>query len=217
MKGYVGSLVDLPESVEMANRCIASCRAFGVDAEIVPATPKHESKKELQRMKLAVGHFDKSFSNPAAVLGNFCTMYRTWQKIFHSDKPGIVFEHDAVMIAQLPDLTGKGHIINLGKPSYGNFKSKNKPGVYPMFSKNGGYIPGAHAYYVTVQGAQQLIAKARKIGAAPCDLFLCKKNFPQIKELYPWVAEARDEFSTIQLEKGCKAKHNYNDNYKILT
>lgn len=85
-----------------------------------------------------------------------------------------------------------------------------------MFSKTGGYIPGAHGYYLTPKGAQQLVDKAKQTGAAPCDLYLNNRAFPNIKELYPWVVEAWDEFSTIQNEKGCLAKHNYNEDYKLL-
>ena len=161
--------------------------------------------------------YDQSYSNVGAVFGNFVTQYRIWKKIVDSQEPGIVLEHDAVFTGTVPDLVGKGDIINIGKPSYGKFRTQTKPGVYPMFSKTGGYIPGAHGYYLTPTGAKQLIEKTRSIGASPCDLFLNKGVFPDIKELYPWVVEARDEFSTIQNEKGCLAKHNYNEQYKILT
>jgi hypothetical protein len=47
-------------------------------------------------------------------------------------------------------------------------------------------------------------------------LFINKTNFPDIKELYPWVVEAKDGFTTIQKAKGCTAKHNYNKDFKIL-
>ena len=85
-----------------------------------------------------------------------------------------------------------------------------------MFSKPGGYIPGAHGYYLTPKGARQLITTAKRVGATPCDLFLNKTNFPNIMELYPWPIEADDSFTTIQKEKGCKAKHNYDNDFKVL-
>ena len=116
--------------------------------------------------------YKRTESNRAAVMGNFVTQYRIWCKILESGEPGIVLEHDAVFVAPIPDLTGKGEIINIGKPSYGGFKKQSTSGVYPMFSKPGGYIPGAHAYYVTPNGAKELITKAKQYGASPCDLFL---------------------------------------------
>lgn len=219
MKGYVVTLKNLPGSVKVAKRCIKSAEQFSVEATMFPAANKDNSLEELKKEQLIVANYDTSFSNVGAVMGNFVTQYRIWTEIFYSEEPGIVLEHDAVFVAPVPDLTGKGDIINLGKPSYGNFRKQSKPGVYPMFSKPGGYIPGAHGYYVTKEGAHSLILKARKLGASPCDIFLNKKNFPNIKELYPWVIEAHDSFSTIQNEKGCKAKHNYGPgkSFKVLT
>lgn len=216
MKGYVVTIMSLPDSVKVAERCIETGKQFNIDIEMVPAITKENSFDELKNEGLKMAKYDKSFSNVGAVMGNFVTQYRIWNMIIKSGEPGIVFEHDAVVVAAIPDLESKGDIINLAKPSYGRFNTKNKPGVYPMFSKNGGYIPGAHSYYVTPKGAAQLINVAKKKGASPCDIFLNRTNFPGIMEVYPWPAEAHDSFSTIQNEKGCKAKHNYNKDYKLL-
>lgn len=216
MKGYVVTLINLPESVAMAERCIESGKRFGVDVELSKAVWKDIAMAELKREGLFKSKYDESWSNNAAVVGNFVAQYRVWNKIVASDEPGIVLEHDAVFTNTVPDLTNKGDIINIGKPSYGQFRSKTQQGVYPMFSKVGGYIPGAHGYYLTPHGAEQLIAKAKSDGAAPCDLYLNKTAFPDIKEIYPWVVEAKDEFTTIQVRKGCIAKHNFDNNYKII-
>ena len=216
MKGYVVTLMNLPESVAVANRCKDTGKQFGVDVEIFPAVFKDVALEELEKEGLELSTWDESFSNVGAVVGNFVTQYRIWKTIAESKEPGIVLEHDAVFTAAVPDLNGKGDIINLGKASYGNYRTKNKAGVYPLFSKPGNYIPGAHGYYLTSTGAQQFIDKAKSLGATPCDLFINKTNFPNIKEIWPWMIEARDSFSTIQKEKGCKAKHNYNNKFKIL-
>jgi len=217
MKGYVGALIQIPESLDVALRCIKTGMDFDVEVVVEPAVYKDIAMSQLEYHKLKLSKWDESFSNVGAVVGNFITQYRCWEKIVASEEPGIVLEHDAVFVAPIPDLTGKGDIINLGKPSFGRYSKKDNPGVYPMFSKsNGLYAPGAHGYYVTPIGAQQLIDKAKQIGATPCDMFLSNKNFPDIKELYPWPIEAQDTFSTIQKEKGCKAKHNFNDSYKVI-
>lgn len=216
MKGYVVTLLNLVESVNVANRCVESGKAVGVDVEIFPATYKDNSKAELKSLGLKINKFDNSYSNEDAVLGNFVSQYKIWNKIVESGEPGIVLEHDAVFTRKLPKM--KGDIINLGKPSFGRYneKKEDEKGIFPMFSKRGGYIPGAHCYYLTPQGAKQLIKKAKQIGAGPCDLFLNTRNFPDIKEVYPWCAEVVETFSTIQKEKGCLAKHHYNKDYKIL-
>lgn len=216
MKGYVVTLMNLPESIKMAERCIESGKQFGVDVEISEAVWKDIAMSELKKEGLSKARYDESWSNNDAVIGNFVAQYRVWNKIVNSNEAGIVLEHDAVFTNVVPALAGRGDIINIGKPSYGQFRSKVQQGIYPMFSKTGGYIPGAHGYYLTPHGAQQLITKAKENGAAPCDLYLNNKTFPNIKEIYPWVVEARDEFTTIQIRKGCIAKHNFDNNYKII-
>ena len=215
MKGYVVTLMNIPESVKVAERCQASGEQFGVDVELFPAVYKDVALDELEKEGIKLSSWDESFSNVGAVVGNFVTQYRIWKTIVESGEAGIVLEHDAVFTAPVPSL-GSNNIVNLGKPSYGHFISQPSAGIYPMFSKQGGYIPGAHGYYLTPDGAQEFINKAKETGAAPCDLFINKTNFPNIKELFPWVIEAKDEFTTIQKARGCTAKHNYNKDFKIL-
>lgn len=232
MKGYVVTLIDMPQSVSVAKRCCESAKKYGIEVEMFPAVDKNSSVSQMELEGLSwiagenkkkylppSGGFD-TYSNTGAVLGNFISQYRIWKIIRDSGESGIVLEHDAVFIDALPDLAGKGDIINIGIPSYGSYKQQKKPGVYPMFSKPGGYIPGAHGYYVTNQGAQQLVEKAGEIGAAPVDIFLNKRVFPEIKELWPQIVEAQDTFTTIQIQKGCEAKRSYRKlgkDYQILT
>ena len=228
MKGYVVAIMSMPESVKIAERCVESGKQFNIDVEIFPAVFKDVAMDELAKEGLTIATTDSegktlptynhTESDRGAVIGNFISQYRVWHKIIDSGEPGIVLEHDAVFVGPVPDLTGKGDIINIGLPSYGGFKTKTESGVYSMFSKPGGYIPGAHGYYVTADGAGLLISKAKSLGASPCDLYLNNKIFPDIKEIWPQVVEAQDEFTTIQNEVGCAAKHNYrnNKNYRII-
>ena len=52
-----------------------------------------------------------------------------------------------------------------------------------------------------------LIDQAR-MEARPTDVFLNVNTFPFLEEHDPWPVEARDSFTTIQSEIGCRAKHN---------
>lgn len=218
MKAYVVTLLNIEKSVNVANRCVQSGKKYGIEVELFPAVYKDVAFEEMQQEQLQLAKFDQSYSCIEAVVGNFVAQYRIWKKVSKANEPAIVLEHDAVFISPIPTLVGLGDIINLGKPSYGKFNTpaNNIPGVYPMFSKDGGYIPGAHGYYITPAGANGLVTKAKQLGVSPCDIFLNNKNFPEIKECYPWPIEAHDSFTTIQTEKGCKAKHNYNKEYQIL-
>ena len=47
-------------------------------------------------------------------------------------------------------------------------------------------------------------------------VFLNINTFPFLEEHYPWPVEARDSFTTIQSEMGCRAKHNFNEEYEII-
>ena len=101
---------------------------------------------------------------------------------------------------------------NLGQPSYGAYRTPDTLGINRLTSK--AYFPGAHAYLVNPEGARLLISLA-KVHACPTDLYLNLKVFDWLTEYYPWVAEARDTFSTIQNFVGCKAKHGYNSDYTL--
>jgi hypothetical protein len=52
--------------------------------------------------------------------------------------------------------------------------------------------------------------------AKPTDVYLNLDTFPWLQEYYPFVAEAQDSFTTIQVEEGCLAKHNWKEGYEII-
>ena len=104
------------------------------------------------------------------------------------------------------------YVCNFGKPSYGNWITPKTLGVNPLTSKK--YFPGAHAYGVKPEGAKQLVYEATSSGK-PTDVYLHTDTFSWLQEYYPWPAEARDNFTTIQNVNGCLAKHNYNEDYEI--
>ena len=103
-------------------------------------------------------------------------------------------------------------ILNLGKPSYGKFNTPTFIGYGSLVSKP--YFPGAHAYRITPKGAADLINEAQ-FSAGPTDIYIHSSKFT-LGEYYPWVAEARDSFTTIQRKEGCYAKHNYGETYEII-
>ena len=121
-------------------------------------------------------------------------------------------EHDAVFVDFIPKVI-QGHIVNLGRPSYGDFQIPNFVGENKLFSKN--YMPGAHAYYITPIGAEVLMDHLEHAG--PTDVYMHKGRFGKtLHEIYPWPLEVKENFTTIQKEMGCYAKHQYNHEYKII-
>ncbi len=215
MKAYIVTLWNLPESVAVAERASDSAVAHGLEPVFWPGVWRDVALQELTNEGLAMGAFDESWSVTAAAMGNFVAQYRIWKEIAHGE-PGLILEHDSVVVAALPDLAGRGDIITLAKPSFGKLRNPREAGFYPLFS-SGDKIPGAHGYYLTPTGAATLISIAKRRGAIPVDKFICPQRF-HITEYFPWPIEAHDTFTTIQKVKGCLSKHNYGKgkDYRIL-
>ena len=215
MRGFVVTLKDNPDSVEVAERCIVSGLEHGFGIEMWPATPADEARAVLEDVQLEVASWDQQYSNPEAVLGNFCSQFGLWDLISTMTEPVLICEHDAVLTGELDDVSFR-YVLQVGRPSYGNYNQARKPGVYRLFSKDGGYFPGAHAYIVTPEGGKELVEGARKFGAQPVDMFLSLRHFPWLEELYPWIARVEETFSTIQKKRGCRAKHQYSSTYRFV-
>lgn len=213
MKAYIVTLENIPDSVRVARDCAVSCMNFGIEPESRPGVWRNDAQRQMEVEGLKKGTFDETWSNTDAAMGNFVAQYRIWKEIERGEG-ALILEHDAVVVAPIPDLTGHGDIITLGKPSFGKLRKPLNPGFYPLFS-SGDKIPGAHGYYLTPAGASALVSMAKRKGAIPVDKFICPQRF-HITEYYPWPIEAHDSFTTIQKVKGCLSKHNYGPDYKIL-
>ncbi len=213
MKAYIVALANIPESMQVAQRCVESCNKFGIVPRIWPGVWRDDAMRELEAEGLRKGTFDETWSNTDAAMGNFVAQYRIWKDI-ERNGAAIIMEHDSVVVAPIPDPKGRGDIINYGKPSFGKLRQQRHSGFFNLFS-TGDKIPGAHGYYVTPAGATALISMAKRKGAIPVDKFICPQRF-SITEYFPWPIEAHDSFTTIQKVKGCLSKHNYGPDFKIL-
>ena len=98
MKGYVVTLMNLPESVGVAERCKESGKQFGVEVELFPAIWKDDALVELEKEGLKMSKQDESFSNNGAVVENYITQYRILKTILESNEPDIVLEQAAVLL-----------------------------------------------------------------------------------------------------------------------
>src|SRR6478752_496839 len=174
MKAYIVTLFHLPASVGVAHRCRDSCTAFGLEPVLWDGVWRDEAQYEMAVEGLKKGTFDETWSNTDAALRNFVAQFRIWQEIAHGD-PGIILEHDSVVVAPIPQLDGHGDIITLAKPSFGKLRQPANPGFYPLFS-SGDKIPGAHGYYLTPTGAATLVNMAKRKGAIPVDKFICPQR-----------------------------------------
>ncbi len=213
MKMFVITIEDHELSNKYAERCIESAKKFGHTVEKWKAvTPKHEPFSLLKQEGISPLGFEEEYSRLENCISAFLSHYSLWKKCIELNENILVLEHDAYFNDAVPDVPFQD-ICNFGQPSYGKFITPPNLGLNPLTSKR--YLPGAHAYGVTPNGSNLLVQQS-KLHARPTDLFIRLETFTRIQEYYPWPVEARDAFSTIQNERGCLAKHRYNEDYKLL-
>jgi hypothetical protein len=218
MKSYVICIQSNKHSVEAAERCIESGKKFGYTIEKHNAyCPDDDPHKIFEEEGLPVSEFkiDARFSRLEPCMCGFLSHRSLWIKAFKENQQILILEHDAIFTDKIPLNVGFDGVLSFGRPSYGQYRKAKKPGVYKMFSKVGGYMPGAHAYVVSPRGARKLLHRASE-KPGPTDLFLNKHDFPFICEYYPWPVMADDKVSTIQHDIGCIAKHNYKKGIDIV-
>ena len=213
MRMFVITIMENERSVQVADRCVKSGQVFGYKIEKHPAySPQNcNVNQELDNLNYDRSGFIEKYSRPENCIAGFLSHHSLWMKCLELNEPIVIFEHDAVVTNDIPNLV-LFDILNLGKPSYGKFNTPTFIGYGSLVSKP--YFPGAHAYRITPKGAAELINEAQ-FSAGPTDIYIHSSKFT-LGEYYPWVAEAKDSFTTIQRKEGCYAKHNYGETYEIL-
>ena len=213
MKAYVIYIDKYPESKESALKCVESGSKFGVDVELHLGYDADKHPLEVaEEIGIPTGNFIEKFSRHENCVAAFLSHHSLWMKAIKDNEEVLVLEHDAIFIDKVPRVPYKG-LLSLGAPSYGKFITPPNIGVNKLVSKQ--YLPGAHAYMVKPSAAKVLVDQARGY-ACPTDLFLRNDLFDFVEEYYPWPVLARDNFTTIQREAGCSAKHRYGESYQIL-
>lgn len=214
MKSFVITIKDNPQSMQVAERCIESGKKFGIEiSKFYATTPSDDPRKILENNDIPTSPFYEKYSRPENCMAAFCSHHRIWQYSAYQGEEVQIFEHDAVIVSEIPQFIDYAGCISFGKPSYGKFKTPASLGVNRLTSK--GYFPGAHAYRMKPNFAKHALSMARE-KAKPTDLFFNLDTFPDLQEYYPWPVEVRETFTTIQKTEGCLAKHAYNDKYQII-
>ena len=214
MKAFVITIKDHARSEASANRCIKSGLKNGITIEkFYAVTPKDKPKKMFKEKGYPLENFTEQFSKSENTTATFLSHLSLWQKSVDLNENVVIFEHDAVIYDIVPAEVNFDGCMTFSKPSYGKWVQPMHIGPGPLVQKS--YFGGAHGYVVSPSGAKKLIEKA-KTNAGPADIYLNINIFPWIQEYYPWACEARDSFSTIQRERGCLAKHNYNEAYELI-
>ena len=213
MKAYVITIRGNINSVQSANKCIDSGKLHGLKIEKFSAiTPADNPVELLKTRGISPIQFDEKYSRNENCIAAFLSHYALWEACSKGTENFVIFEHDAIMVDRIPPAL-PNYVMNLGHPSYGKWNTPAQLGINPLTTKR--YFPGAHAYMVTPQGGRLLVENA-PMYAKPTDVYLNIDTFPWLQEWYPFIAEARDTFITIQVEAGCRAKHNWKEGYEII-
>jgi hypothetical protein len=215
VKAFVITIVDNKHSTSLANRCIESCGKHGLDVEIFPATtPRSDNFQELiEESGLDPNNFDNEWSRQDNAIACFLSHSRLWKHCVEINEDVLILEHDALMTSRLPPTLKVDKCCTLGKPSYGKYDAPITLGVGPLKQKP--YFGGAHSYVVTPRGAKELLEEIPNKSKIP-DIYMNLEDFPWLQEYYPWLFIVKDSFSMTQKERGCVAKHNYDNGFKIL-
>ena len=120
----------------------------------------------------------------------FMSHYRLWQKCVESGEQILVLEHDAEFTQKLPsDIDpGRFNIVGINDPRGATRKSREfyntvvygKDDIQSVPQIDAWNVPqglaGNSAYIIKPQGAKDLIAKVKEIGAWPNDALMCYQN-----------------------------------------
>jgi GR25 family glycosyltransferase involved in LPS biosynthesis len=214
MQAFVITLMENHKSIKSSNKTIETAEKHGLKVKQFRAiTPKDNPNAMMKERGIATGAFHEEFSRLANCKAAFMSHYSLWEWSVQTNEAVIIFEHDAIIMAPIPNITFD-KCITFSKPSYGKYETPTVLGTQPLTQKP--YFGGAHGYAVSPEGAQLLMDKAIS-HAAPTDVFLNLQNFPWLQEYYPWVCMAADRFTTIQKTNGCLAKHNFSrGDYEII-
>lgn len=205
--------IPIPESEQCAARCVSSAKKFDINVELFRGfTPEDYPIQMAEDLDIPLNKFQEKYSRYENCVAAFLSHRRLWEFSAQNKEEVLIFEHDAVVTDNIPDVPYRG-VLSYGHPSYGKWVTPSTIGVNKLVSKQ--YLPGAHAYRLKPEAAKVLLETART-HAGPTDLYIRNELFDFVEEYYPWPVVVRESFSTIQNETGCQAKHGYGEGYQLL-
>lgn len=216
MKAFIITVKQIPQSVDCGERALRSAQKHNLEAFIHQGVYRDESRLEAKKRNLKINLIDKNnSSNHEALIGCFLSHLTLWEKCLQLQEPILIMEHDCIVKDNIPNIPDKWNIVNLGKPSYNKLKKPKKRYLWQTIINSQiiikhysmSHLPGAHAYYITPTGANQLISTANITGVMEPDHFINRERFPKLGEVYPWPAIAAPIFSSIQNTEGANHQH----------
>ena len=204
MIAKVITLINTPQSVKVAKRCVESGAANGVNVEYFKAiTPKNVDQLVYDH-EIDTRFFREKWSRYINALSAFMSHYSLWLECFHRQEDYLILEHDAVFTRKFEEFQWEGGVLGLNDPRrathssliYHNLASLREgvhsaPWVSSYTAMPQG-LAGNSAYIIKPKFADMLLMKLKEKGGWPNDAIMCKQFFPmQLKVVYPY-------YTTIQ-------------------
>jgi GR25 family glycosyltransferase involved in LPS biosynthesis len=188
---YIITMQGESVSETLSQECAKSAEQFGINTVIFPATHGKDINVQWHKHNLKDFKFNQRIKkiNPGMV-GCLISHLSLWKKCIEIQKPILIFEHDALMIREIPHsiLDKFKDVCNLDWLSRRttNYDEEVKidrgPGVKLYMEKrppysglelyNKSHIKGAHSYIVKPQGAQKLVDFVWSAGALAPDVII---------------------------------------------
>ncbi len=186
---YVITMIGEGLSENLAQECIESAKKFGIQAKIFPATWGKDIDKHFveQDLKIYKKGQKKKDINPG-LKGCLLSHYRLWKKCIESQEPMMIFEHDNIVLRDIPEklLNTFEDVLHLDFASrqvtdYEDFtETYNGDDVkqwcpqiprlsgHELYNKT--HIKGSHAYIIKPLGATKMVDWVWNVGALSPDL-----------------------------------------------
>ena len=186
---YVITMIGEGLSENLAQECIESAKKFGIQAKIFPATWGKDIDKHFveQDLKIYKKGQKKKDINPG-LKGCLLSHYRLWKKCIESQEPMMIFEHDNIVLRDIPEklLNTFEDVLHLDFASrqvtdYEDFtETYNGDDVkqwcpqiprlsgHELYNKT--HIKGSHAYIIKPLGAIKMVDWVWNVGPLSPDL-----------------------------------------------
>ena len=220
-KKFIITLTRLPQSVQVAKRCIESARRHDEHhgLEIFPAVSKFEALDFFIRHGLSWYQLEENINrkkNPLSEMGCFASHYMLWKRCVEIAEPIIILEHDTMFLSPIPSLKFK-HVISLAQALYmpprirvGAIKQPRPREVFHPMRR----LDTGHCYAITPEGANLLLRAAKHRLVLPADAFI-QKELLDILHYRPPLVGFDYKFSTIdKRDSGCMSPEETWKNFK---
>jgi hypothetical protein len=160
LSAFIIYLPSIDKSVQLASRCLHSCKSVGQTAELFEGfdgtgteikIPKHSQSQSWLKWLKVTDHF-QSMTEISVSLSHIAL----WVKCMEEDRPIIILEHDAIMVKPYKNHNFYNAISYLGCREQLNSQNITSIPLHSAINSNWHFIHRAHAYCVDPAVARRL-------------------------------------------------------------